>query len=116
MVRIMRKLPVYGFHYRMPLIPDVNDLVQVFGLQGVQGLKEAGPAFVPFANKFYPAFYIVLKFRIPVAPGFLPSEVKKSVQRESMFPQRCFTMVAMLLLSSLYCQNKWSSCNWAKVL
>ena len=37
--------------------------------------------------------------------GFSPSVVRKSVQRPSILPHMCFTMVAMLLLSSLGCHT-----------
>src|SRR6185312_92288 len=41
--------------------------------------------------------------------GFSPSVVRKSVNRESILPDKCFTMDPMLLLSGLYCQNNLSS-------
>ena len=52
-------------------------------------------------------------FVVPLAPGFSPSDVRKSVQREIRFPVTCFMMTAMELVCSSRLTCSLSSGTWS---
>src|SRR6478672_12371491 len=71
MIRIMRKLPVDGFHYSMTLVTDVDDFAEIVIGQRTQSVKEAIPALIPQLHHEISGLNVVVKFGIAMAPRFL---------------------------------------------
>lgn len=70
-VAVMSELTLYGFQNGMPLVADVNQLVQVSGRELPQCFEYAGPARFPGVEHFRPFLQCILKFFFPAAPGLL---------------------------------------------
>lgn len=69
-IRIVGKLPINGFHDRMPLIADKNFAAQIIISQRMNCVKKALPTCVPKSQKFRSGSDVVFKFGIPFSPFF----------------------------------------------
>lgn len=70
MVRVVRQLAVEGLHNAMALVADVDDGTDIIFVDGVESLKETGPAFVPFFQQGFPAWQVIVEFGLPLPPFF----------------------------------------------
>jgi len=73
---------------------------------------EVSPAF-PHLHQFHSGFGGASNSRSRLRSGFSPSLVRKSVQRERMFPAMCFTMTAIEFGFGVEIVNSASSGHWA---
>ncbi len=107
--RIMRDLSVDGHHHRVRFRSNQHRFLQVRFGERLQRVKQALPSARPSLHELCPRGKLAFKLLIAVAPLFLPSEVRKSVHRESMLPLRCFTIREMLFDSGSGFQLSCSS-------
>lgn len=74
--------------------------------------KESQPLF-QVANNSFLVLMVSSNSESLLRHYFSPSEMRKSVQRESIFPERCFTIVAILFVSPFIETKSCSGFSWS---
>src|SRR5215208_2415163 len=113
----MRQLAIDCLHDCVFLAANRDLLFEIFGTQRFQRIKHGFPTAFPVGEHvIFTRVRFNQKLHVAMRSGFSPSEVRKSVQRESMLPAMCFMTTATLFPSSSRVTKTSSSFNWAMAL